>query len=188
MDRAVVALIWTLILAGSSVLLAHLIVNVDVGATGLTSAPAVLTCALLVAIPALIFLPIASRLAAPFFDAEAITGWGTLGFVIIFFAPDDRLTYGQFLALLLPLTVSVASVATLVAYPFVARLRPTSQTSAIVFQARRIGYLAAVALVALVLLNTLELLTPFNGSLVIAVAVLAELFSLEGGRSSRPAA
>ena len=185
MGRAVVGLTWTVVLTGSSVLLLHLIINLDVGAKGLASAPAILTCALLVAVPSLIFLPIASRLAAPFFDAEAILGWGTLGFVVIFFAPDERLTYGQFLALLLPLTVSIATVVTLIAYPFIARLRSTGPLAANVLQARRIGYLAAVALVALVLLNSLELLTPFNGTLVVAVAVLAELFSHEGGRPSR---
>ena len=185
--RYVVPLLWLVLVANTWLLLAHLVVNIDAGDMALTEPEALLTCALLVVAPALVFLPVASRLAAPFFDAEAILGWGTLGFVVVFLRPSSTLTYGQFLALLLPLTVAVASLATLLAYAFVRRLQPHRERARNILQARRIGYLAAVALVALVLLKALALLTPFNGTLVIAVAVLAELFAVASRRPSSPA-
>jgi len=156
--------------------LLHLIVNVDVGNMTFGTPETLLACALLVIAPALIILPVADRLAAPFFDAEAILGWSTLGFIIVFFRPAEDVSYVQFLAFLLPLIAATASIMTLVAYAFVRRIRTRSPRALNVMQARRIGYLAALTLVALALLNALALLTPFNGTLVVAVAVLAELF------------
>jgi hypothetical protein len=166
----------TILVANTWALLLHLIINVDVGSMALTEPEALLACALLVLAPALVFLPIASRLSAPFFDVEAILGWSTLGFVVVFFRPSAELGYVQFLALVLPLIVATASITTLIAYLFVRRLRTGAPKALNVMQARRIGYMAALVLVALVLLDALALLTPFNGTLVIAVAVLAELF------------
>ena len=177
-------LLWSVLAINVWVLLIHLVANVDIGSMSLTAPEAMLGCALLVLAPAMIFLPLASRLRAPFYDTEAILGWGTLGFVLVFFTPSEPLTHGQFLALLLPLTVSIASVAMLIAYAFVRRLRPDIPASLNLVQARRIGYLAALTLVALTLLNALQLLTPFNGTLVVAVAVLAELLVLASWRPS----
>lgn len=183
MRRVVIPLLWGILVANIWLLLLHLVINIDVGALPLSRPEALLACALLVVAPALIFLPIASRLAAPFYDAEAILGWSTLGFVVVFFPPSEELTYGQFLALLLPLTIAIASISTLVAYAFVRRLQPDNPRALNMLQSRRIGYLAALALVALVVLNALDLLTPFNGTLVVAVAVLAELFVVTSRRS-----
>lgn len=182
MHRYALPVLWTALTANTWILLLHLIINVDVGNQPLSSPEAILACALLVVAPALVFLPVASRLGAPFYEAEAILGWGTLGFVVVFLQPSEELAYGEFLAVLLPLTVAIASIGTLAAYAFVRRLRPDGPRPLNILQARRIGYLAALALVALVLLKALALLTPFNGTLVIAVAVLAELFVV----ASRP--
>lgn len=188
MRRIIVPLLWTILVANVWLLLIHLVVNINVGDMPLTRAEALLTCALLVVAPAMIFLPVASRLAAPFYDAEAIIGWSTLGFVVVFFPPSEPLAYGQFLAFLLPLTVAVASISTLVAYAFVRRLQPETPRALNILQSRRIGYLAALALVALVLLKALALLTPFNGALVVTVAVLAELFAVASRRPPLPSA
>ena len=81
---------------------------------------------------------------------------------------DSPLSHEQFLALHLPLTVALASVTTLIAYAFIRRIRGTADRAGNVLQARRVGYLAALALVTLALLSALELLTPFNGTLVVA--------------------
>ena len=138
MRRYVIPLLWIVLSANTWLLLVHLVVNVDVGSMPLTAPEAVLACALLVVAPALVFLPVGSWLAAPFFDVEAILGWGTLGFVVVFFTPSGPegapLTYGQFLALLLPLTVAIASVATLIAYAFVRRLQPDGERALNVLQ------------------------------------------------------
>jgi hypothetical protein len=146
-----------------------------------------MTAALLVIAPAMVFLPIASKLRAPFYDIEALFGWSTLGFVVVFFRPDEQLTHEQFLALHLPLTVAIASVTTLIAFAFVRRIRGRHDLAANVLQARRIGYLAALAVVTLALLSALELLTPFNGTLVVAVVVLAESLALASRRTPRQA-
>ncbi len=182
MRRYLIAILWTVLAANIWLLLIHMIINVDAGSLPLSSPEAMLTCALLVAAPALIFLPLGSRIQAPLYEVEAILGWGTLGFVAVFLRPSEQLTYGQFLALLLPLTVALAAVTTAIAYAFVCRLRADDPRPRCALQARRIGYLAALALVALGVLKALALLTPFNGALVVTIAVLAELFVASGRR------
>lgn len=180
-------LLWTILTINLWVLLAHLVINRDVGERGLTHPLALLTAALLVLAPALVFLPLASLLRAPFYDIEAVLGWGTLGFVLVFFRPDAQLTHEQFLALHLPLTVAIASLTTVIAYAFIRRIRGGYDRAGNVLQARRIGYLAALAVVTLALLSALELLTPFNGALVVAIAVLAESLALANRRSPQRA-
>ncbi len=183
MPRLAKPLLWIFLTVNLWVLLAHLVVNRDAGGQTLFSPEAALTSALLLLAPALVFLPIGSLLAAPFYDVEAILGWGTLGFVLVFFTPDALLSHEQFLALVLPLTVALASLTTLVAYAFVRRVRGTGDHAGNILQARRVGYLAALAMVTLALLSALDVLTPFNGTLVIAVAALSESLVLASRRS-----
>ncbi len=185
MRRLAMPLLWVFLVMNLWLLLGHLVLNRDVGDRSLAHPEAVLTAALLVLAPALIFLPIASHLPAPFYDVEAILGWGTLGFVVIFFQPGDTLTQAQFLALLLPLMVALASITTLIAYFFVRRIQHDQERASSFLQARRIGYMVALALVTLGLLSTLKLLTPFNGALVVAVAVLVESLVLASRPSRR---
>lgn len=183
MPRFAKLLLWVFLTVNLWVLLAHLVVNRDAGSQAMFSPETALTGALLVLAPALVFLPIGSMLAAPFYDVEAVLGWGTLGFVLIFITPQERLSHEQFLALVLPLTVALASLTTLIAYAFVRRARGPRDHAGNLLQARRIGYLAALALVILALLSTLEVLTPFNGTLVIVVAVLSESLVVASRRS-----
>jgi hypothetical protein len=177
-------LLWAALCLNLWLLLIHLVVNRDAGSRPLISVEGLLTCALLVLAPALVFLPVASALPAPFFEVEATLGWGTLGFVAVFFPPSEPLTRGQFMVFLLPLTVALASLTTLIAYAFVRRLRGGRSTPGQFLQARRIGYLAALALVALALLSAFDVLTPFNGALIIAVAVLAESLAVASARAT----
>jgi hypothetical protein len=177
-------LLWAALCLNLWLLLLHLAVNRDAGDGQLVSIEGLLTCALLVLAPALVFLPLANALPAPFFDLEATLGWGTLGFVTIFFTPSEPMTRGQFLAFLLPLTIALASLTTLAAYAFVRRIRGGDPAPGQFLQARRIGYLAALALVALVLLNSFDVLTPFNGTLVVAVAVLTESLAIANARGA----
>lgn len=187
MPRFVKPILWVALTVNLWVLLIHLVVNRDAGGQSLFSPVAILTAALLVLAPALVFLPIGSFLRTPFYDIEAVLGWATLGFVVVFFRPDSPLSHEQFLALHLPLTVALASVTTLIAYAFIRRIRGTADRAGNVLQARRVGYLAALALVTLALLSALELLTPFNGTLVVAVAVLAESLAVANRRAPRRA-
>lgn len=187
MPRLLKWVLWIALTVNLWVLLAHLVVNRDAGDLDLLDPLALLTAALLVVAPAMIFLPIASLLRAPFYDVEALLGWSTLGFVVVFFRPDEPLTHAQFLALHLPLTVAIASLTTLIAFAFVRRIRGSRDLAGNVLQARRIGYLTALAAVTLALLSALELLTPFNGALVVAVAVLAESLALASRRPARQA-
>jgi hypothetical protein len=183
--RAIVRpLLWAALCLNLWLLLAHLVINRDAGGRALVSVEGLLTCALLVLAPALVFLPVASALPAPFFDVEATLGWSTLGFVAVFITPSEPLTRAQFMVFLLPLTVAIASLTTLIAYAFVRRLHGGQGAPGQFFQARRIGYLAALALVALGLLSTFDVLTPFNGALVIAVAALAESLAVASARAS----
>lgn len=150
----------------------------NVGDQSLASPAALLTCALWILAPGLTFIPVATYLRARLYDLEATIGWATLGFVLTFIPPSEPLSRGQFLAILLPLTVAIASLTTLVAYATIRRLAGGLPHPGQFLQARREGYLAAVALVALLLLHSVGVLTPFNGALTITIAVLVEALAL----------
>jgi hypothetical protein len=152
------------------------------GDVRLVSPLGLLTCALLILAPALTFIPFATRLRAPLYDLEATIGWATLGFVVTFIEPGDPISRGQFLIFVLPLIVAIASLATLVAYLFGRRLSGGPAKPAHFLRARREGYLLAIVIVAMLLLNTFHVLTLINGALLLLVVILAETIFLARSR------
>ncbi|MFW6075749.1 MAG: hypothetical protein ACOC9Y_09145, partial [Chloroflexota bacterium] len=134
--------------------------------------------------PWLTFLPIATRLRMPLFEYEAAIGWTTLGFVITFIPPADPLTRVHFLLLVLPLTIAVASVMTLVAYLVWHRLSGSAVTASGVVRARREGYFAAIVLVLMLLMQSLGVLSVINATLAISAAALAEALILTRTKSA----
>ena len=145
---------------------------------------------LLVAAPVLAFVPIARWANAPFYEIEATVGWATFGFVVAIVTPADPPTLAQFLVFLLPLTVALATLMTLVSYLIGLRVYRGDPRRRDFVRARRQGYLASMVLVASMLLFSVGTLSATSAVLLLAIAVLAEMFSLsrDGQRLQRDAA
>ena len=182
MMRVIHKLLWVALCLNLWAALVVMVVARDAGQSPLVSPVSLVTCALLILAPALTFIPIATKLKAPLYDLEATIGWATLGFVVTFIEPGDPISRGEFLIFILPLIVSVASIMTLVAYLFGRRIAGGPALPEHFLRARREGYLLAIAIVAMLLLNTFRVLTPINGALLILVVVLAETIFLARGR------
>lgn len=154
----------------------------NVGELPATEPLVLLAGGLLVAAPALTFVPLARALGAPLYDIEGIAGWATFGFVITFMSPGESLSRGEFLIFLLPLTVAIASVATLIAHAFDRRIHRNAPYRQSFLRARRQGYLAALVVVALFLLHGIQVLSPVSGMLLLVVAILCEVIMLSRDR------
>lgn len=133
---------------------------------------------LLLAAPVLTFVPLARWAHAPFYDIEATVAWATLGFVVAIVTPADPPTLAQFLVCLLPLTVALATVATLVSYLVGLRVYRGDPRRNDFVRARRQGYLVALVLVASMLLFSVGTFSPTSAVLLVVIAVLAEMFAL----------
>ena len=133
---------------------------------------------LIVLAPLLTFVPIARWARAPFYDVEAVIGWASFGLVIGVMSPADPPTLLQFLLFLLPLTIAIATLGTLVSYLIGLRVYRNDPRRHDFVRARRQGYIAAMALVAGMLLFSVGTLSPTSAVLLVLVAVLAEMFSL----------
>lgn len=166
--------------------LGYLIFSRNAGEQAPLSNLALITYALLILAPAVTFIPIARWLDAPLYDSESIAGWAIFGYVFAFVTPDQPISRGAFLVFLMPLTVVIATLATLVAYAFGRRLSGGKTSRSLFFQARRQGYLIAIAVVVLLLLHSFEVLSPFNGTLLVIIIVLAETLMLARSRPSSP--
>jgi hypothetical protein len=142
---------------------------------------------LLFAAPALTFIPIARWTGIPLYDLEAVAAWSTFGFTLTFLRPADPPSMGQFLLFVVPMTVSLATIGTLVAYLVGLRIYGMSSGRADAVRSRRQGYLGAIYLVALMVLHSIGTLTPTSGTLLLVIVVLGEMFCLTRGRT-RPAA
>jgi hypothetical protein len=170
--------------------LGYLIFVADVGSKPTFSWQVVAACGLLIVAPGLVFIPLAKALKVSIYEIEGIAGWAVFGFVLTFITPSDTLSRAEFLIFLLPLTVVIATVATLIAYAFGLRVYRNDPRRHDFLRARRQGYLAALVLVALFLLNSIHVLSVVNGVLLVVIAILCEMFMLSRGRppSTQPAA
>lgn len=175
--------LWTTVCLNLWMFLAYLVIHRDVGAQPIASPLGVLTCVILVLAPWITFLPIATRLRAPFFEWEAMLGWSTFGFVVTFVPPDDPVTRGQFLVLVIPMTIAISTILTPITYAVGRRVAGGAPTARAVVRARREGYLAAISVVLIVLLHAFGVLSIYNFTLTIAAAVLAEALMI--GRIDR---
>ena len=162
----------------SWLMLGQLILVEDVGSREPFDPRRLLLYVLLLAAPMLTFVPLARWARAPFYDLEAVAGWGTLGFVVAVVTPAEPPTLAQFLAFLLPLTVALATLATLGSYLVGLRIYRNNPRRHDFVRARRQGYLVALVLVACMLLFSIGTLSPISAVLLLIVAVLAEMFSL----------
>jgi hypothetical protein len=162
----------------SWLMLGQLIVVDDVGGRTMFDPWRLLLYGLLVGAPILTFVPIARWMSAPLYDVEATAGWATLGFVIAIVSPADPPTLVQFLLLLVPLTVALATLATLASFLVGLRVYRGDWRRFDVVRARRQGYLAAIVLVAGMLLFSVGTLSPTSAVLLLVIAVVAEMFSL----------
>lgn len=185
---------WLVILGAAAnawLALGYLIFAADVGSRPVSDWRVPATWLLLLLAPALTFIPLARALNAALYEVEGIAGWAAFGFVLTFITPQDTLTRTQFLVFLLPLTVVIATLATLVAYAFGVRIYRNDPRSYNFLRARRQGYIVALVLVALFLLHGIQVLNPVNGLLLVVVAILCEVFMLSRGQPvsgrSRPA-
>lgn len=178
MGRVIRPLSITCAATAAWIALAYLVFSRDVGAMSFGHPAVLATCALLLAAPALTFIPIARALGVSLYEVEGIVGWATFGFVITFVTPGDSLSRTEFLAFLLPLTVVIATVATLIAYAFGYRVYRYTPWQRDFLRARRQGYLTALVIVALFLLNGIQVLNLMTGLLLVVIAVLCEVVML----------
>jgi hypothetical protein len=169
------------------VLLARLVLVNDAGSRTVLSGVGLLTCLLLFVAPAVTFIPIARWTHSPLYDFEAVAAWSTFGFTLTFLRPSDPPTMGQFLLFVVPLTVSLATVGTLLAYLIGLRVYRFGSRRGGAVRARRQGYLGALYVVALMVLHSIGTLTPTSGVLLLVILVLGEMFCLTRGQT-RPAA
>lgn len=162
----------------SWMMLGQLILIEDVGARSTFDPWRLVLYLLLLAAPVLTFVPLARWARAPIYDLEATAGWAGLGFVIAIVTPADPPTLAQFLLFLLPLTVALATLATMASYLVGLRVYRGDPRRHDFVRARRQGYLAAFVLVAGMLLFSIGTLSPTSVVLLLLVAVLAEMFAL----------
>ncbi len=165
--------------------LGYLIFVADVGSKPALSWQVVATCVLLFVAPAVVFVPLARALRVSIYEIEGIGGWAVFGFVLTFITPNETLSRSEFLVFLLPLTVVIATVATLIAHAFGLRVYRNDPRRHDFLRARRQGYLVALVLVALFLLNSIHVLSIVNGVLLVVIAILCEVVMLSRGRQAR---
>lgn len=165
--------------------LAYLIFVADVGSKSMFDWRVMATCLLLLVAPGLVFVPLARALKVSVYEIEGIGGWAVFGFVLTFIAPSNILSRSEFLIFLLPLTVAIATIATPIAYAFGLRVYRNDSRRHDFLRARRQGYLVALVLVALFVLNSIQVLSSVNGVLLVVIAILCEVFMLSRGRPTQ---
>ncbi len=180
MHRVTVVGCWAGIVALAWLLLVRTIVSSGTGSEA--SGWSVMWASLLLLLtPLVTFVPIARWSRISLFDIEAVAGWATFGFTITFLRPSDPPTLAQFLVFLLPLTVSLATLGTLVSYAAGFRIYRDDPRRFDVVRARRQGYLGAFFVVALLLMHGIGTLTPTSGMFLLVIVSLAEMFWLARG-------
>lgn len=186
MNRTLLICIYSVGTAFAWLTLGRLVASGDAVRLGITSSVGLLTCLLLVVAPGATFIPLARWCRAPLYDVEGMLGWGALVVTLAFLEPSEPPTLAQFLLFLLPLTVAIATAATLVSYLVGLRIYRDDPRRHDFVRARRQGYLASFTVIAIALLHSVGTLSPATGTLLVAVAVLAEMFVLARGRSQAP--
>lgn len=135
--------------------------------------------------PGLTFTPISRALRIPLYDLEAIVAWSTLTFVITFFNPGSQPPLPLLLVFLVSLTMSLATVFTLLSYAVGFRLLRRRSKRYDFIRARREGYLAAMLIVGSLLLSLLHVFSTVNAALLALIVLLVEVFLLARTPASR---
>jgi hypothetical protein len=183
----------TLAIVGATAwyLAGRLIVTYDVGSVrDFWAAERLLTYGLFILAPALTFVPLARLAAIPLLDLEAVVAWSMLLYVWTFVDPEQARALPALLLFLVPLTMSLATIFTLLAYLLGARLAARHGRRYDALRARRQGYLAAMFVVGCLLLRMLDVLSPVNAGLLALIVLLIEVLllarPLASERSSAP--
>lgn len=181
--RAILRLAWLALVILAWAQVYALIVTRDVGAIAGFWAPLRVASYLCFALaPALTFIPIARALGIPLYDLEAIAGWSSLCFSLTFLDPGAHPPLAALLALLVSLTVSLATLCTLVSYVVGFRLLARRRQRYDFVRARRDGYVLSIFFVGLALQGMLDVLNPINAALLGLIVILLELTLLSRGR------
>lgn len=148
-----------------------------------------LAYAIFILAPALTFLPIGRGLRIPLYDLEAVTAWSTLFFTIAFISPGQSPSLLALLLFAVALTMSLATIFTLISYAVGFRLLTRRSQRYDFARARREGYLGAIFVVGCVLLGALSILTAVNVAVLALIVITLEvlLLSWTGRPSRRPA-
>ena len=128
--------------------------------------------------PAITFIPISRALRIPLYDLEAIVAWSTLAFVVAFVDPGTQPALPILLLFLVPLTMAIATIFTLISAAIGFRLLTRRSLRYDFVRARREGYLAAMFLVGCLLLALLGVLSWVNAALLALIVLLLEVFLL----------
>lgn len=183
----------TLAIAGVAAwyLAGRLIVTYDVGSVpDFWATERLLAYGLFILAPALTFVPLARLAAIPLLDLEAVVAWSMLLYVWTFVDPEQVRALPALLLFFVPLTMSLATIFTLLAYLLGARLAARHGRGYDALRARRQGYLAAMFVVGCLLLRMLDVLSPVNVGLLALIVLLIEVLllarPLASERSSAP--
>lgn len=182
MGKVVRSIAVGLTVAAGWLMIGWLIFVRDVGSYGLVSAAGMSALILFFGIPVATFTPLTRRWDAPLYQLEAGIGWGCLAAVLTFVRPEQTPPTWQALALLAPLTVAWATLMAAGAYCVARRLTAAGARPAFV-DARRRGYLAAIASIALVLLAGLGVLSPAVAVLITAMCIMLEVLYMARGKN-----
>lgn len=128
--------------------------------------------------PALTFLPIGRGLRIPLYDLEAVTAWSTLFFTIAFISPGRNPSPLALLLFSVTLTMSLATIFTLVSYAVGFRLLTRRSQRYDFVRARREGYLVAIFAVGCALLAALSILTAVNVAVLALIVITLEILLL----------
>ncbi len=181
--RTVARILASLVTASAGVaawyLAGLLIVTYDVGSVpDFWAAERLLAYGLFILAPALTFTPLARLAAIPLLELEAVVAWSTLLYVLTFVDPVRAPVLPALLLFLVPLTMSLATLLTLLAYLLGSRLAARRGRRYDALRARRQGYLAAMFVVGCLLLRMLGVLSLVNAGLLALIVLLIEVLLL----------
>lgn len=181
--RTVARILASLVTASAGVaawyLAGLLIVTYDVGSVpDFWAAERLLAYGLFILAPALTFTPLARLAAIPLLELEAVVAWSTLLYVLTFVDPTRAPVLPALLLFLVPLTMSLATLLTLLASLLGSRLAARRGRRYDALRARRQGYLAAMFVVGCLLLRMLGVLSLVNAGLLALIVLLIEVLLL----------
>ncbi len=181
--RTVARILASLAMASASVaawyLAGRLVVTYDVGSVPhFWATERLLAYGLFILAPALTFTPLARLTAIPLLDLEAVVAWSTLLYVLTFVDPTRASVLPALLLFLIPLTMSLATLLTLLAYLLGTRLAARRGRRYDALRARRQGYLAAMFVVGCLMLRMLGVLSLVNAGLLALIVLLIEVLLL----------
>ncbi len=167
----------------ASALLVYLIVSGSVGGLLDTwAAQRIITYALLLIAPLLIYLPISQALGLRYFWLFAVISWALLGYLLAFvIAPGNQpgqanpIQYAVFLTLFFAVLTTIFTPLTyLIGYRFYSLKAHRRDIG----RARRQAILLSLYIIALLLLAAVSVLNPLNAILLAAATAVLEFFFL----------